>query len=282
MGDAVRKALYRAVGGYFFFLRPFRIAAASRMPRSVPVASAIRKRVSMVGRRSRFSTRMTIVWLRPARVATSLSESFCRSRSFRINSIKQAIVASRSAAFDTNAFYAKKGLTAHVTIGTTDDVLPMSETTSIVQSLYTPLKEATAELPCHRVDEALRLPVTEFQRLHSPKHACIRRLSGLFGGCLSHAELNRQRQSAFLLNRLHSGLCGQLAEGVLRYFYFIRGFLKPLVKFRLKPQRKRVFGVCHRKTMSRQILIDKMCDYHYICANEPTEQSQHEDTSHVT
>lgn len=43
---------------------------------SMPIASVMRNNVSIVGSRSCFSTRITIVWLSPARVATSLSESF--------------------------------------------------------------------------------------------------------------------------------------------------------------------------------------------------------------
>ena len=94
-------------------------ALPSNLPRSTSSAPVIRSNVSMVGTRSRFSTRDTIVWLSPDRVATSFKESFRRSRSSRSNSINRPITASRSDAFDTPASYATASLTGDVTIGTT-------------------------------------------------------------------------------------------------------------------------------------------------------------------
>jgi len=89
------------------------VAAAlpSNLPRSTSSAPVIRSNVSMVGSRSRFSTRETIVWLSPDRVATSFSENFRRSRSSRSNSTNRPITASRSDAFDTPASYATESLT---------------------------------------------------------------------------------------------------------------------------------------------------------------------------
>lgn len=76
-------------------------ALPSNLPRSTSSAPVMRSNVSIVGIRSRFSTRETIVWLSPERVATSLSESPCLSRSSRSNSINRPITAPRSDAFDT-------------------------------------------------------------------------------------------------------------------------------------------------------------------------------------
>jgi len=95
-------------------------AFPSKLARSTSSAPVIRSNVSMVGSLSRFSTRETIVWLSPDRVATSFKESFRRSRSSRSNSINRPITASRSDAFDTPASYATDSLTRDVTIGTRD------------------------------------------------------------------------------------------------------------------------------------------------------------------
>jgi hypothetical protein len=76
--------------------------------------------VSIVGSRSRFSTRETIVWLSPDRVATSFRESLCRNRSSRSNSTNRPITASRSDPFDAPASYAGGSMTRDVTIGPSD------------------------------------------------------------------------------------------------------------------------------------------------------------------
>jgi len=92
-------------------------ALPSKSPRSTSSAPVMRSNVSMVGSRSRFSTRETIVWLRPDRASTSLNESFRRSRSSRSNSINRPITASQS---DTPAFYVTESVTRDVSPGTTD------------------------------------------------------------------------------------------------------------------------------------------------------------------
>lgn len=81
--------------------------------------------MSIVGNRSRFSTRMTIVWLSPDRVATSFSDKPWRRRSSRIDPISRSIVASRwrSLSLDTDAFYRTSPLTRDVTIGTIGAIL---------------------------------------------------------------------------------------------------------------------------------------------------------------
>lgn len=71
-----------------------------------------------MGSRSPFSTRITIVWDRPDRVATSLRESPCLRRSERRSSMSFAMTASRCEGEGTTYLYRVDRLTGDGTIGT--------------------------------------------------------------------------------------------------------------------------------------------------------------------